>query len=317
MGTTPAIDFQNESNPPHSFTRQTRTAGALLLILTMALVGCTSAQPETPTGEGGTGGKTGASGGKGGGTGGKGGGTSATGGASGGAAGSVAGMGGEGGGAAGGADGSGGQAGMDASTPPTGDGSAPQDSRDVASGTTEDGPSAPPADAPPALMRPDAMGQACKSAANEAFTVTAFDQPRTGIFTAWFSATPSIAPSNSVVGLSDGDVGPGSGNTPLHNLHQILIRFGASGALDARNGTTYAADSVIKYQAIQYDFRLVVDLPNKRYSAYVSSNGQPEITIGTNFAYRDSAAVPTKFDHWAVQAVSAKTTVCGFITRAN
>ena len=74
--------------------------------------------------------------------------------------------------------------------------------------------------------------------------MTAFDQPRTGVFTAWFSTTPSIAPTNSVVGLSDGDVG--SGDTPLHNLHQILIRFAASGTLDARNGATYSADTVIK-----------------------------------------------------------------------
>jgi hypothetical protein len=120
-----------------------------------------------------------------------------------------------------------------------------------------------------------------------------------------------------VVGLSDGDVGPGSGDTPLHNLHQILIRFAASGTLDARNGAAYAADTVIKYQAIQYDFRVVVDLPNKKYAAYVSWNGQPEVTIGTNFAYRESARPATKFDHWAVLSVSAKTTVCGFITRPN
>jgi hypothetical protein len=206
---------------------------------------------------------------------------------------------------------------VDSSVAPTADSGAPDGPGDVTTGTTGDAASALPADGPPAVMRPDAVGQACKSAANEAFTVTAFDQPRTGVFTAWFSATPSIAPTNSVIGLSDGDVGPGSGDTPLHNLHQILIRFGASGALDARNGAAYAADTVIKYQAIQYDFRLVVDLPNKKFSAYVSWNGQPEVTIGTNFAYRDSARPATKFDHWAVQAVSAKTTVCGFITREN
>jgi hypothetical protein len=206
---------------------------------------------------------------------------------------------------------------MDASMAPTGDGGGAKDAGDTAGGTMADAGSAPPSDGPAAVLRPDAMGQACKSAQNEGFTVTAFDQPRTGVFTAWFSATPSIAPTNSVVGLSDGDVGPGSGDTPLHNLHQILIRFGASGALDARNGATYAADTVIKYQAIQYDFRVVVDLPNKNYAVYVSWNGQPEVTIGTNFAYRDSARPATKFDHWAVQAVSAKTTVCNFITRAN
>jgi hypothetical protein len=286
-------------------------ASTLLLALALALGGCTSAASQTPAGTGGTGGTepTGGRSGSGGTPGGKGG----AGGVPGGTGGAVPGSGGAAG--TGGATGSGGQAGMDAA-PATGTGGAANDAGDVAPGTMSDA-GAPPADAPPALMRPDAMGQACKSAANEAFTVTAFDQPRTGVFTAWFSATPSTAPSNSVVGLSDGDVGPGSGDTPLHNLHQILIRFGASGALDARNGATYSADSVIKYQAMQYDFRLVVDLPNKKYAAYVSWNGQPEITIGTNLAYRDSAAVPTKFDHWAVQAVSAKTTVCNFITRAN
>src|SRR5205085_7795807 len=142
-------------------------------------------------------------------------------------------------------------------------------------GATGDITSAPPGDGPPAVMRPEGMGQPCKSAMNENFTVTAFE-PQKGIFTAWFSATPSIAPTNSVVGLSDGDVGPGSGNTPLHNLHQILIRFAASGMLDARNGAVYAADTPIPYKAIPYDFRLVVDVPAKKHSAYVSWSGQPE-----------------------------------------
>jgi len=137
-----------------------------------------------------------------------------------------------------------------------------------------------------------------------------------GVFTAWFTATPSG--TNSVVGLSDGDVGPGSGNTPLHNLHQILIRFSAGGMIDARNGAAYTADTPIPYKPnSSFDFRLVVDVPAKKYSAYVSPKGQPEITIGTNLAYRDSARPATKFDHWAVQAVAAPTTVCGFIVRAN
>jgi hypothetical protein len=187
---------------------------------------------------------------------------------------------------------------------------------DAATGTMADTGSSSPGDGGAAALRPDAMGQPCKSAANEAFTVTAFE-PQMGVFTAWFTATPSIAPTNSVVGMSDGDVGPGSGDTPLHNLHQILIRFSAGGMLDARNGAVYVSDTPIPYKAIPYDFRLVVDVPNKKYSAYVSWEGKPEVTIGTNLAYRDSARPATKFDHWAVQAVSAKTTVCGFIVRPN
>jgi hypothetical protein len=290
--------------------------GALLLALAMPLAGCTSSDPQTPAGTGGRGGATGGRGGAGGTTGGRG----ATGGATGGTGGSVAGTGGGGSGGAGGAGGpggTGGQAGMDAPIAPTGDGGVTKDAGDAAMGTMEDAASTAPTDGSPAVLRPDAMGQPCKSAANEAFTVTKFEPAYTGVFTAWFSATPSIAPTNSVIGLSDGDVGPGSGATPLHELHQVLLRFGASGNLDARNGATYASDTVIKYQAIQYDFRVVVDVPNKKYSAYVSWSGQPEVTIGTNFAYRESARPATKFDHWAVQAVSARTTVCGFITRAN
>jgi hypothetical protein len=313
MATTNAQTPGRAWDRRRSSGQRPRSTGALLLALATALAGCgTSSEPQTAGGTGGGGGATGGRGGAGG--------RGNTGGASGGAGGAVPGTGGGGAGGAGGSggsSGSGGQPAMDASITPTGDGGATNDAGDAATGPMDDAASVPPGDGPPALMRPDAMGQVCKSAQNEGFTVTAFDQPRTGIFTAWFSATPSIAPTNSVVGLSDGDVGPGSGDTPLHNLHQILIRFGASGALDARNGATYSADTVIRYQAIQYDFRVVVDLPNKKYAAYVSWNGQPEVTIGTNFAYRESAAVPTKFDHWAVQAVSAKTTVCGFITRAN
>ena len=288
-------------------------AGSLLLALAMALAGCSSAQPQTPAGEGGSGGagRTGGATGKTGGTSGATGGTSGAAGGTGGA-----GMGSGGGGGATG--GSAGQAAADASSAPSDDGGATKDSGDAGTGTTEDAASPPPTDAPPAVMRPDAMGQACKSAANENFVVTAFDPPQKGVFTAWFSATPSAAPTNSVVGLSDGDPGPGSGNTPLHDLHQILVRFAdKSGAIDVRNGATYTADNVVKYQAIQYDFRLVVDVPAKKYAAYVSWKGQPEVTLGTNLAYRDTAPMPTKFDHWGVHAVSSKTTVCGFIARAN
>jgi len=272
----------------------------MLLALAMAVAGCSSAQPNENRGTGGTGDTGGA--GDPGDTGGKGGGGSG-------------GKGGSGtGGSGGGAGGSGGMGTGGALAPDAG---ATQNPADAAMGAAADTGSSSSPDGSAAALRPDAMGQACKSAANEAFTVTAFAPAQTGVFTAWFTATPGAAPTNSVVGLSDGDVGPGSGATPLHDLHQILIRFSAAGMIDARNGGAYAADTPIPYKAIPYDFRLVVDVPAKTYAAYVSWAGQPEITIGTNLAYRTSARPATKFDHWGVHAVSARTTVCGFIARAN
>jgi hypothetical protein len=296
METTPGSTLKTETGRWPSSERKTRPAASMLLALAMAVAGCTSAQPNTNRGTGDTGGEgdPGDTGGKaGGGTGGK-----------------------AGSGATGGNGGStGGSAGMGTGGAAAPDGGATENPPDAATGTTADSGSSSAADAPAAAPRPDAMGQACKSAANEAFTISAFE-PQMGVFTAWFTATPTG--TNSVVGLSDGDVGPGSGDTPLHNLHQILIRFSAGGMIDARNGAAYTADTPIPYKPnSSFDFRLVVDVPAKKYSAYVSPQGQPEITIGTNLAYRDSARPATKFDHWAVQAVAAKTTVCGFIVRAN
>jgi hypothetical protein len=269
------------------------TTRGLAILLALA-VGCSKADPPRRTG--GVGGTVD---------------TGGTGGGGGGAGGGGAGGGSGGAGGGGGSSGTGGSAGSDAAV-------APADSGAVDAAMAKDTASTPSADGPPSVLRPDAMGQACRTGQNFNFTITAFEPVQRGVFTAWFSATPSAAPTNSVVGLSDGDVSIGSGATPEHELHQVLIRFGASGNLDVRNGATYSADTMLKYQAIQYDFRVVVDVPGKKWAAYVSWQGQPEVTLGTNLAFRESAAVPTKFDHYGVESVAPNNTkVCGFIVRAN
>ena len=279
--------------------RQLSLAASLLLALTMAGLGCSSDDPGDPGGKGGAGGGSGgrggsASGGSGGGTGGSGG--------SGGTGGSSS------------AGGSGGAAKDAAATPGTDSGGASDTSmKDAAPGDTG---SAPPSDGgPPAVMRPNEPGHPCKVGTAYAFTVTRFDQPQTGVFTAWFSATPSKARTNSVIVLAEGNV---NRSNPPHNVSQILVRFAEAGQLDVRNGTAYSADMVIMYQPIKYDFRLVVDVPAKKYAAYVSWMGQPEVTLGTNLAFRDNTAVPTMFDHWGVEAVASdRTNVCGFLVKGN
>jgi hypothetical protein len=297
--------------------RRPSLAASLLLALTVAFLGCTSGDPPGPAGGNGGSGGLGATGGRGGGTGGRsaGGAGGSAGGASGGASGGGAGA--SGGSGGGGFGGAGGGAAGDAAAPPGTDGGGDPDTalNDAATGTPSDTGSVPPADGPTAVMRPNEPGHPCKTGTGYAFTVTRFDQPQTGVFTAWFSATPSKARTNSVVVLAEGDV---NRNNPPHNVSQILVRFAEQGQLDVRNGTAYSADMVIMYQPIQYDFRLVVDVPAKKYAAYVSWGGQPEVTLGTNLAFRDNTAVPTKFDHWGVEAVASdRTRVCGFLVKGN
>jgi hypothetical protein len=159
----------------------------------------------------------------------------------------------------------------------------------------------------PAVMRPDAMGAACATGGNYAFTVRPFGSSQRGTFTAFFTATPSRAPTNSVIGLSDGA-------KYLHDDYQAIVRFGTSGNLDVRNGTAYSSLVPIKYTVTDYHFRLVVDVPGKKYSAYVTYGGMPEVTLGTDLAYRDSSDVPAQFSHWGVEAVAGSNMrICGFL----
>jgi len=259
--------------------RPTQNAPRIVFIALALTLGCGSAQKNTPGGTGGgeeeTGGSTGGSPG----TGGK---KMETGGS--------------------GGDGTGGAPQKDAAPEPTPDGAPAADTggqADTGGGMT--------ADAPPALLRPDAMGAACITGMNYNFTIRPFPS-QNGTFTAYFDATPSTAPTNSVIGLSDG-------MKYLHDNFAAIIRFAENGNLDARNGAAYSGPTPpLKYMATTYSFRLVVNVPAKTYSAHVSWGGNPEVTIGTNLAFRDSAGVVNKLDYFGVESIAPNNTkVCGFL----
>jgi hypothetical protein len=121
--------------------------------------------------------------------------------------------------------------------------------------------------------------------------------------------TPSRAPTNSVIGLSDGQ-------KYLHDHYSAIVRFAENGNLDARNGTGYSSITPIPYKVTEYHFRLVINVPERKYAAYVSFEGKPEITIGTDLAFRDTAATPAQLNYWGVEAIAPhQTKVCGFLVQ--
>ncbi len=281
------------------------------LVLGLLLLGACKEEPAAG-GQGGAGGaRTGGSGGGSGGslaTGGTGGGTTNTGGAGGGSRGGNGGGGGAGmtGGTGGGGNtgGTGGAAGSDASSPDasgTGGGGG-----EVGAETGETGGA--PSDAGPSTPRPDAMGAACATGQSYAFTIRPFPSQK-GTFTVYFTATPSRAPTNSVIGLSDGQ-------KYLHDDFAAIIRFGTNGNIDARNDTGYTSLTPLPYKVIDYHFRLVVNVPTQTYAAYVTFEGKPEVTIGTGLKFRDSAGMVTQLNYWGVEAIAAhQMKVCGFLVQ--
>jgi hypothetical protein len=197
-------------------------------------------------------------------------------------------------------------AGMDATAGASADAAAADaPASDLAKGSPLDAGGGAAPDAPPAVPRPDAMGAACAVGTNYNFTIRPFPSQK-GTFTAFFTVSPGKPPTNSVIGLSDGQ-------KYIHDDYAVIVRFGTSGNLDARNGAGYTSLTPIPYMDTDYHFRLVVNVPARTYSAYVTFNGMPETTIGTDLAFRDSAGAPTQLSSWGVEAIAGHMTrVCGF-----
>ena len=99
-------------------------------------------------------------------------------------------------------------------------------------------------------------------------------------FTFTFEAICDRSPMDCCMGLSNGPA------TTWSSLATIC-RFDLSGNIDARNGGSYAADQEIPYSGnTRYTFRMEVNIPQKKYSAFVTPEYGTEDTIATNFNFR-------------------------------
>lgn len=140
------------------------------------------------------------------------------------------------------------------------------------------------------------------------FTNTPFTN-QTGTFTVRFDATPAAANIDSGMGLSNG-------TQTAYTGYAAIVRFNPTGSIDARNGGVYAAATNIPYSANQtYRFRLVVNVPAKTYSAYVTPSGGSEITIGSNYVFRTEQNTVTQLNNFGVRVDAASTgnnSVCSF-----
>src|SRR5438445_731383 len=119
---------------------------------------------------------------------------------------------------------------------------------------------------------------------------------QTGAFEARFDATPNTANMDGVVGLSNG---PAAAWTDL----AAIVRFNATGAIDARNGGAYAAAAAIPYTAgTAYHFRLDVNLPAHTYDIYVTPAGSTERLLGGGFAFRTEQAAVSALNNLGLYA---------------
>jgi hypothetical protein len=152
----------------------------------------------------------------------------------------------------------------------------------------------------------DASSGGCVSSTGGVWANTAFPA-HTGTFTVEYDVTPSISPSNAVVGLSNGA-------QTTYAAFSTDTRLNLTGTIDAFNGAaaTYQAATAVPYSAgLTYHFRLVIDTTTQTYSVFVTPPGGTELAIGSNFGFRAPAS---SLDSWGVDthAGNGSSTVCKF-----
>ncbi|MCD6049585.1 MAG: hyaluronate lyase [Verrucomicrobia bacterium] len=123
------------------------------------------------------------------------------------------------------------------------------------------------------------------------------------IFTFEFDASPSTNVIDGVMGLSSGSA---AGYTNL----ACIVRFNTTGFIDARNGGAYVATNAITYAAgADYHFRLVVNMTNRTYTAYVTPEGSNEQLIGENYGFRTEQTNITVINNMALVTVTTNATL--------
>jgi hypothetical protein len=109
-----------------------------------------------------------------------------------------------------------------------------------------------------------------------------FDLPaeQSGVFELSFDATPLVDRIDCFTGIAAAD-------PRIANDVAAMVRFNEQGTIDVRNGGSFRADQSLAYSAGKaYRMRMVVDVPKKVYSVFVTPPGQAEVALAKDYAFR-------------------------------
>jgi hypothetical protein len=130
---------------------------------------------------------------------------------------------------------------------------------------------------------------------------------QTGTFTFEVDATPSASNPNV-----DGAVGLSNTLMTAYTDLAAVVRFHNNGLVDARNGSSYQTENSYAFSlGTTYHVRMVVDVANHVYSAYIHAAGVvPETTIAKDYAFRTEQSGVTALSHWGTFADLGSMSAC-------
>ena len=119
---------------------------------------------------------------------------------------------------------------------------------------------------------------------------------QSGVFTASFDMIPNAGDIDGVTVLS-------AVSAQSFTDGAAIVRFNTTGSIDARNGSSYAADVAVPYTAgSTYHVRIAVNVPNKAYDVYVTPLNGNEIHLASGYAFRTEQATVSVLNNLAVFA---------------
>jgi len=117
---------------------------------------------------------------------------------------------------------------------------------------------------------------------------------QTGSFTFEYDTRPNNDNMDGVTGLSQGDAA-------AYSDLACIVRFNTSGNMDVVNGGSYGADTTLPYSAgTNYHVRMEIDISSHTYDVYVTPEGQSEVTLADDYAFRTEQGSVTSLDRWVI-----------------
>lgn len=134
-----------------------------------------------------------------------------------------------------------------------------------------------------------------------------FNDQTSNTFTIQWDAVPTQAAEDAFSGLSFGPQTVVTG-------YACIVRFATTGNIDARNGGAYAATATVPYTAnTSYRIRMVVRISNHTYDVFVTPQGQSEIALASNFAFRTEQNTISTIDYLSKFVTSGDVTLSNMI----
>ena len=127
----------------------------------------------------------------------------------------------------------------------------------------------------------------------------------TGSFTLEADVTPWVSTTN------DGVVGFSQSVPAAYSNLGVIVQFGTSGKIQARNGGTYTADTVVPFAVgAAYHLRIPVNVTAHTYSVFVTPSGGSEISLASNYAFRSEQATAANLGYASAYDDQGSLSVC-------